>query len=307
MHGQAKQHFMLQSSMVVTSSTGQVKRVKNKLTSSRESGSPIFVRDRLALIISLSLVCSAIVAWIATYYLIPLTMMMTPPESAGMLSGVVSVVSSPSLTSITIFETVWIIGMIAMMFPAMIPIVLFYNRIVIKQESSGRISRATGTPLFLGGYLIVYALLGILLFLAISILVGAFGNFPIFARFSILASSALLAFAGVYQFTSLKRACLSKCVSPIGFFALHYTSGALGAMKMGLRHGMYCVGCCWAFMLVMLAVGAMSIPVMAALAATIALEKILVKGTPLFNGLLGSCFIALGIGVLIFPKLLMML
>src|SRR5579875_3722936 len=291
MHGQAKQHFMLQSSMVVTSSTGQVKRVKNKLTSSRESGSPIFVRDRLALIISLSLVCSAIVAWIATYYLIPLTMMMTPPESAGMLSGVVSVVSSPSLTSITIFETVWIIGMIAMMFPAMIPIVLFYNRIVIKQESSGRISRATGTPLFL----------------AISILVGAFGNFPIFARFSILASSALLAFAGVYQFTSLKRACLSKCVSPIGFFALHYTSGALGAMKMGLRHGMYCVGCCWAFMLVMLAVGAMSIPVMAALAATIALEKILVKGTPLFNGLLGSCFIALGIGVLIFPKLLMML
>src|SRR5579884_1021487 len=54
MHGQAKQHFMLQSSMVVTSSTGQVKRVKNKLTSSRESGSPIFVRDRLALIISLT-------------------------------------------------------------------------------------------------------------------------------------------------------------------------------------------------------------------------------------------------------------
>ncbi len=76
---------------------------------------------------------------------------------------------------------------------------------------------------------------------------------------------------------------------------------------MGLSHGAYCVGCCWAFMLVMLAVGLMSIPVMAALAGVIAIEKVIVKGSVWFNGLVGAGFIVLGVLVGFFPRLLVML
>ncbi|MGI0091597.1 MAG: DUF2182 domain-containing protein [Nitrososphaerales archaeon] len=72
--------------------------------------------------------------------------------------------------------------------------------------------------------------------------------------------------AGIYQFSSLKTRCLSQCVSPFGFFATQSRNGLFGAFRMGFNHGSYCVGCCWAYMFVMLAVGAMTIPVMAALA-----------------------------------------
>ncbi len=73
---------------------------------------------------------------------------------------------------------------------------------------------------------------------------------------------------------------------------------------MGFRHGIYCVGCCWAFMLVMLAVGAMSIPVMAVLAGVIALEKVIVRGAVWFNGLVAGSFIGLGVLAIIFPSIL---
>ena len=226
-------------------------------------------------------------------------------SQSGMMSfGVIAIVSSPSLASISIFEVVWIIGMAAMMFPAMIPIVLFYNKVAAKQESNPPIARIVGTSLFLSGYLIVYALLGIVSFVAISSAIDFSLNFPKLALLSIVASGATLVAAGIYQFAPLKLRCLSKCVSPIGFFAIHYSSGLFGTIKMGLKHGIYCVACCWAFMLVMLAVGAMSIPVMAILAGVIALEKVLIRGAVWFNRFIGFSFIALGIVVLVFPSIL---
>jgi predicted metal-binding membrane protein len=121
---------------------------------------------------------------------------------------------------------------------------------------------------------------------------------------SIVGPSAILIAAGVYQFTPLKSRCLSGCVSPIGFFAVHYRNGLRGSIQMGFRHGVYCVGCCWAYMLVMLAVGAMSIPVMAVLAGVIALEKVIVRGAAWFNRLIAGSFIALGAAALIFPSIL---
>ncbi len=95
---------------------------------------------------------------------------------------------------------------------------------------------------------------------------------------------------------------LSRCVSPTGFFAIHYREGLFGAVKMGLRHGIYCVGCCWAFMLVMFAVGAMSIPIMAVLSGVIAIEKILIRGALWFNRLIAFSFILLGVAVVFSPN-----
>jgi predicted metal-binding membrane protein len=191
------------------------------------------------------------------------------------------------------------------MFPAMIPIVLLYNKVATKQERNPFLARLFGTPLFLSGYLITYAILGIGAYFAIYAALNLSMSLPpSLVLISVLAPSAVLITTGIYQFTPLKSRCLSQCVSPIGFFAAHYSSGLTGSLRMGFRHGVYCVGCCWAFMLVMLAVGAMSIPIMAALAAVIALEKVIVRGAVWFNLLIAGCFIGLGVLVFFFPTIL---
>ncbi len=262
----------------------------------------IFVPDKLALTVSLTLFSLAAISWIASYYLMPFMMMAS--SSGGMASEVAGIASSFSIASVSLFEVVWIIGMAAMMFPAMTPTVLFYDRIATKQEPNPSLARLIGTPLFLGGYLITYAVLGLAAFFVVYEAVSISMNLPGLGVLAIIVPSALLIATGLYQFTSLKTRCLSNCVSPIGFFAIHYSKGFLGSLRMGLRSGIYCVGCCWAFMLVMLGVGAMSIPVMAVLAGVIALEKVIVRGARWFNGVVAAGFITLGVLVLVFPSIL---
>jgi predicted metal-binding membrane protein len=88
------------------------------------------------------------------------------------------------------------------------------------------------------------------------------------------AGAALLILAGGYQLTPLKRACLRTCQSPLGFLMSHWRAGAAGAFRMGLEHGAYCVGCCWALMLLLFAGGVMNLVVILALTAWVAIEKI---------------------------------
>ncbi|HKW05773.1 MAG TPA: DUF2182 domain-containing protein [Nitrososphaerales archaeon] len=263
----------------------------------------VFVRDKLTIAISFSLLTLALVSWAATYYLMPIVM----ASQSGMMSfGVGAIVSSFSFTSISIFESVWIIGMVAMMFPAMLPIVLFYTKIASHEEPRPLIAKTIGTFFFLGGYLAIYSPLGIVSFACVWIAINFSESLSQVSLLSIIAPAGILLVAGVYQFTPIKSSCLSKCVSPIGFFALHFKTGLAGALRMGVQHGVYCVACCWAFMLVMLAVGAMSIPIMAVLAGVIALEKVLLKGAVWFNRLVGVSFLTLGIVVLAFPSVLTM-
>lgn len=264
----------------------------------------LFVRDKLTIAISFSLLSLALISWAATYYLMPIMM----ASQSGMMSiGVEAIVSSFSFTSISIFEAVWMIGMVAMMFPAMLPIVLFYTKIASRQEHRPLLAKTIGALSFLGGYLAIYSILGIVSFACVWVAINFSESISQISLLSIGSSAGILIVAGIYQFTPIKSSCLSKCLSPIGFFALHFKSGLTGALRMGLQHGVYCVACCWAFMLVMLAVGAMSIPVMAALAGVIALEKVILKGAVWFNRLVGLSFFALGIGVLAFPGILIMI
>ncbi|MDA4112901.1 MAG: DUF2182 domain-containing protein [Thaumarchaeota archaeon] len=249
---------------------------------------------------------AAAISWLVSYYLMPLMMMGT---SSGMMSasGVAAIVSSLSVSSVGFFEVVWVIGMAAMMFPAMIPIVLFYDKIKTRLETNPLLAKVAGTPIFLAGYLVTYALLGIGAYLVIYAAISLSSTSPILSALSIIAPSAILITTGLYQFSSLKSRCLSQCISPFGFFAIHSQRGLLGAFRMGLSHGKYCVGCCWAYMLVMLAVGAMSIPVMAALAGVIALEKVIVRGSVWLNRGIALGFILLGIIVGFYPSILMLL
>lgn len=268
------------------------------------SSKPFFVRDRLAASIGITLLVLASFAWVATYYLMPSMMM---ASGSGMSSGVAAMVSSISVPYVSVFEIVWVIGMVAMMFPAMMPVVLFYNKIAAEQESNPALAKVFGTSLFLSGYLVVYAILGIATYFVVYGAIELSMNFTQLAALSVLSSSAVLIVTGIYQFTFLKSRCLSNCISPIGFFALHYSRGLSGSVRMGVRHGIYCVGCCWAYMLVMLVVGAMSIPVMAVLAGVIALEKVVLKGSVWLNRGVAFGFIALGVLVAFIPGLLTIL
>jgi predicted metal-binding membrane protein len=231
-------------------------------------------------------------------------LMMGGPSDMMTMTGVAAMVSSLSLPYVAFFEVIWIIGMAAMMFPAMIPVVTFYNKVVAKSEASPERSRILGTPAFLTGYLMTYALLGVGAYLAVYAGIALSSTFPVLSALSIVAPAAVLVAAGVYQFSSLKTRCLSQCVSPFGFFATHTAKGITGAISMGFSHGAFCVGCCWAYMLVMLAVGAMSLPVMAALAGLIAVEKVIVRGSAWFNRSVGFGLVGLGIIVALFPNLL---
>ena len=259
---------------------------------------PVITSDRLALSVTALLISLAAVSWAATYYLMPLM------TSAGMgMMGVSSIASSLSPTSVGLFELVWTVGMVAMMFPAIVPVVVFYNRTVSRAEANPSLARSIGTPLFLLGYLGTYASLGLLAYLAV------YATFELTAGVSSLASVAFLGpglvliLAGVYQLSPLKLRALSYCVSPLAFFAVHLKKGLPGSLRMGISHGVYCVGCCWAFMLVMLAVGAMSLSFMAGLAAIIALEKVVVKGALWFDRAVAVGFVVAGGIVLLFPTL----
>ncbi len=108
-----------------------------------------------------------------------------------------------------------------------------------------------------------------------------------------IASSATLVAAGLWQVTRTKEVCLTHCTSPMSFVMHHWRSGRLGAIRMGFRHSMYCIGCCWLFMLVLFVSGSMSLLWMGGISVVIFAEKLGVR-TLLFSRIIGVLLLALG-------------
>ena len=198
--------------------------------------------------------------------------------------------------SISLFTASWTVGMAAMMFPAITPMVLMYNRFatnnregnqssitIQEKEKEGKTTSRPSFPplrviLFVSSYLLVWALTGIALLLGWSVVMNSTimttGN-------SVLIQylyGSLLIVAGIYQFTPLKRICIGYCESPMSFFMRRWRDGASGAFKMGVYHGMYCLGCCWAYFLLMVALGWMNLLWMGLFAGIIFGEKIWSRG-----------------------------
>lgn len=113
-------------------------------TSTDDSPRSIFVSDKLTIIVSVSLLAFAAGAWMATHYFAPL--MMTSASGSIRSLGVAAIVSSPNVASVSIFETTWVIGMVAMMFPAIIPIVLFYNKIAAEKSQTHKLRELLERP-----------------------------------------------------------------------------------------------------------------------------------------------------------------
>jgi predicted metal-binding membrane protein len=164
------------------------------------------------------------------------------------------------------FLGVWVVMMAAMMFPSVSPTVALYSRMT-KQ-------RSPASPLlFASGYLLTWAAAGVVAF-ALGAAVGSVTD-GVFAwdRAGRWTAGGTLVVAAVYELTPLKDVCLGKCRSPLGFLLGSWRDGPSGALRMGAKHGAWCVGCCWALMAALFALGVMSIVWMAVIAALIAFEK----------------------------------
>jgi predicted metal-binding membrane protein len=165
------------------------------------------------------------------------------------------------------FIGVWVVMMAAMMLPALVPTVALY----------ARMSRPAGAGLvdpllFCAGYLVVWGLAGLAAYgLAALARTGVGGLSWNAAGHWITAG--ILAFAAVYQVTPMKDACLGKCRSPLGFLLGTWRGGRRGAIEMGSRHAAWCVGCCWALMAALFALGVMSLTWMVLVSVLIVLEK----------------------------------
>jgi predicted metal-binding membrane protein len=168
------------------------------------------------------------------------------------------------------FLVVWVVMMAAMMFPSVAPMAIIWIRSVAARPT--RRERVTGVTSFLAGYLLAWAAFGVVVFVLLRGADRLVMEAPDVARWT---GAVIFAVAGIYQLTPLKGACLRHCRTPIGSL-IHYASysGRARDLRVGVHHGAYCVGCCWGLMIVLVAVGAMNIPVMVALAGVIFVEKV---------------------------------
>jgi len=198
-------------------------------------------------------------------------------------------------THLLLLWTMWAVMMAAMMLPSAWPMLVMYGTLSRKQSSSQR--RSSHLYLFSGGYVLAWALFSIAATIVQRMLARLLLLSPMMELASPTASAALLIVAGVYQVTPLKRVCLRSCRSPISFLMRHWCAGALGAFRMGIAHGVYCVGCCWALMLLLFVGGVMNLYVIAALTTLVAVEKIGRAGE-LGSRLSGGLLIALAVWIL---------
>jgi len=167
----------------------------------------------------------------------------------------------------------WTIMMIGMMLPSAAPTILFYGALVRKNSERGSVLPAVWV--FTSGYLAVWTAFSLLAALLQASFEQAMLVTPMMVSASNGFSAAILIAAGMYQWLPIKQICLRKCRNPIEFFTMRWRAGALGALRMGLEHGLYCLGCCWALMLLLFVAGVMNLLWVALIAAFVFVEKLL--------------------------------
>ncbi len=178
--------------------------------------------------------------------------------------------------SIVLTFVMWTVMMAGMMLPSAAPAILLYDTIARRNAERG--VALAGVSVFAAGYLAAWTAFGLgatLLQLALRdarlLTVGL-------ASANAWLTGGILTLAGIYQWLPIKHACLDKCRNPLELFVTRWRPGAPGAFVMGVEHGAFCVGCCWALMLLMFAAGVMNLAVVALIAGFVFVEKILPRG-----------------------------
>ena len=175
-----------------------------------------------------------------------------------------------------LFLAIWVIMMVAMMFPTAAPMIVAFHRVQAGRRHHGE--AFVSTWIFVAAYLLVWGLAGLAAY------AGALAAEAVGARTALSPTTAarvggaLLVAAGFYQLTPLKDLCLSKCRTPITFIMTSWRDGAGGALRMGLLHGVYCLGCCWLLFVILFPLGIMNIVAMAIITLVIFAEKTLPWG-----------------------------
>jgi predicted metal-binding membrane protein len=194
------------------------------------------------------------------------------------------------------FLGIWVVMMAAMMFPSVAPTVALYSKL--------KHTRALGAPLlFASGYLLVWSAVGLLAYALARAGEQIFGDVLAWDGAGRWVAGCTLLVAAAYELTPLKNVCLGKCRTPLGFLLGSWRDGLSGAVKMGARHGSWCVGCCWALMASLFALGVMSVVWMALVAGLIALEKLLPSRRIATYGT-AALLLALGVLMLVAPDVL---
>jgi predicted metal-binding membrane protein len=199
------------------------------------------------------------------------------------------------------YVTAWVVMMAAMMFPSIWPMVVMQIRMQAGRRDRGARTAAGTTTLFVSGYLITWTAAGLLFYALLD--VGRSLDLDALAwdRGGPYVAGGVVLAAAVYQLTPLKDACLEKCRSPLAFLMTAWQPGRLGALRMGIEHGAWCVGCCWALMAALFALGVMSVGWMVFIAALIAAEKLLPWKTHANRGI-ALLLAVLGIAVILVPE-----
>jgi predicted metal-binding membrane protein len=189
----------------------------------------------------------------------------------------------------------WAIMMVAMMVPSVAPLLLMFAR-ANRQKGGSRVVGSAGILLL--GYLLAWVGFSILATLAQWRLHSAALLSPMMVTTSSIFGGLLLVAAGVFQFTPLKRACLVRCRSPLSFLMSDWRDGQWGTFVMGLKHGAFCVGCCWMLMALLFVAGVMNLLWVAAIAVFILVEKVAPRGN-LIGRIAGAALIVAGIALIV--------
>lgn len=233
---------------------------------------------------------AAVVALAWGYLVVSATRM----DISSITHGAMHMMPAPWATGhFVLMALMWAVMMIAMMLPSAAPMVLTYA--AVAQKIAPQQKQTAATALFVSGYVLTWS----------SFSLGATGLqwglesaalvSPAMVASSNLLGGILLIVAGLYQLSPLKAMCLRFCQSPLAFVAQHWRAGPAGALGMGLKHGMYCVGCCWGLMLLLFVGGVMNLLWVAAISVFVLTEKLIGAGTRAGRWISGGGLIGAGV------------
>jgi predicted metal-binding membrane protein len=242
-------------------------------------------RDRATLVTYGVLLVVSAAAWMS---------MLRSPMGGDDMAGI-AMAMTPTVAEGVAFVVPWAIMMAAMMLPSATPMIGFYAAMQ-PRDGATAMARIVAVASFALTYVALWALTGVPIYLASVALMGVG---PAILAYTIAAA---LVVAGLFQFSRFKGVCLRHCRSPLGFLVGHWRAGWRGGVAMGWAHALYCLGCCWALMLVLVVAGAMGLPWVLLIACVVAAEKILPRGEWIARTS-GVALALLGVAVAIQPGL----
>jgi len=232
---------------------------------------------------------AALLGVTAVSWLAMLRMPMSEQDMAGM-----EMAMTPTLADGLTFVAAWAIMMGAMMLPSAMPMIGLYA--AMQRDAPSTVARAAAVTAFTAVYVTLWAITGVPIYVASVALMTVTTSTLAYTIAGVLIA------AGIFQLSPLKSVCLRHCRSPLGFLLGHWRAGWRGGATMGFAHALYCLGCCWALMVVLVIAGAMGLPWVLLIACVVAAEKILPRGEWVARTM-GVALALLGVAVAVHPSL----